>query len=78
MSNNTLKYNIISPDGFRFLPEPVGSYAEIKQNWKRLKEAYARQGYYSTIFLGDRLHIPVNKLHKHCYIIREYAEEKIN
>lgn len=60
---------ILSPDEIPFSPEPVQSYGELRKHWKSVKERYSVQGYYSTIFLGSRLHIGIPELHRYCAIV---------
>jgi len=62
---------ILSPDEIPFSPEPIKSFSELRKAWSSIKLRYSMQGYYScaNTFLGERMRIPINKLHRYCMIV---------
>lgn len=56
---------IISPDGIPIDNDSYKSLKEIKKAWGDFKKRYEHFGYYASVEYGR---IPLNKLHKYCYI----------
>ena len=63
------RYDVISPDGFsiRIGVEPFKSIKERDEYFKKWKDRYARQGYYSSVPYGR---IPLEDLADYCQLIQ--------
>jgi hypothetical protein len=63
----TIKYDVISPDGFSIHPvETYSSIKEAKEAFKKWKKRYDSQGYYSSMAYGR---IPLDELKNYIKII---------
>jgi hypothetical protein len=57
---DTVRYNVLSPDGFPISPEPFNSLKAAKKYVREWVEGYRQQGYYSH----KDFFIPLAILHK--------------
>jgi hypothetical protein len=57
---DTVRYNVVSPDGFPITPEPFASVKAAKKFIPIWVEGYRQQGYYKY----KDFHIPFKILHK--------------
>lgn len=67
MKNTTIKFNILSPDGFPFHREPLEAVEPMlvdtaRKELEKVKERYKAQGYYSSI----KGRIPLEDLEEYC------------
>jgi hypothetical protein len=76
-------WQVFSPDGFPIFPMPYSTRIQAKDNFKIWAKRFEEQGYYSTVFRGQRVKIPLNKLEENC-VFKEvftyvpYIEPQIN
>jgi len=65
-----MKYRVLSPDGFDI--EANGGYrtkAEAKRAFETWRDGYKAQGYYSTIYKGERIKLSLKDLAEDCEFI---------
>jgi hypothetical protein len=64
---NTMKYDVISPDGFSIHPtDTYKTKAEATYAFKQWLKRYEKQGYYSSSQFGR---IPLNEVIRYCKIV---------
>lgn len=68
MKKSSTKYDVISPDGFSI--HPVDTYSspeEAEKAFKKWKQGYKQQGYYSSVKYGR---IPLSELKRYVDIVQ--------
>jgi hypothetical protein len=68
MSNDKIRYDVLSPDGISIHPiDTYSSDRKAKVAFEKWKERYKIQGYYSSTKYGR---IPLDELFDYCKIIQ--------